>query len=195
MQRRRTFTVMAILLAVLILGVGYATVTNVTLNLNGNANVNANFDFTVVYDTNHTPVVSPTGNTTTTTTPAQTHPYVTAAYTDASNATMTVWFDKNQTEAYAIYKVDNKSSQLGAELSTVVTPVQVGGVDSSYFDTVVAGYYTDATCTNALGNNTVEHGNSVYLKVEVRLVKAPVQDITSGTFTVTTTATPVDGNL
>ena len=45
MQKRRTFTVMAILIAVLILGIGYAALTATTLNLNGTANVKANPDF------------------------------------------------------------------------------------------------------------------------------------------------------
>ena len=125
MQRRRTFTVMAILIAVLVLGIGYAVVSNVTLNLNGSANVNANFDFTVVYDTAYTPVVSPTGNTTMSDN-TTTHPYVTASAT-TSTATMTVWLDKDHTSAYAIFKIDNTSSLMGATLTSQVTNVRLQG--------------------------------------------------------------------
>ena len=193
MQRRRTFTVMAILLAVLVLGVGYAVVSNVTLDLNGTGNINANFDFTVEYDTTHTVGKSTTATTTTNTTPSETHNVVEGAYTNATTATMTVWLDKDNTSAYAIYKVDNKSTELGAKLSTNVT--QISGDSSSYFTEVTAEYFADAACTDPLGNDTVPHEQSVYLKVSVGLAKAPLTDVTGATFSVVTTAEPQEVEL
>lgn len=189
MQRRRTFTVMAILLAVLILGVGYATVANVTLNLTGTGNIKANADFSVEYDTTHT-VVKNTNDTITD--GANTHPVVAGAYTDTANATMTVWFDNDHREAYAIYKVDNKSSELSARLRANVT--QVGSQYDAYFTDVTATYYTDANCATALGTDELTAGASAYLKVEISLEKSPLDDITGATFSVTTTAEPVEAD-
>lgn len=191
MQKRRTFTVMAILIAVLILGVGYAAITNRTLNLNGTANVKANADFTVEYDTNHTVVTSNTGTGTTFDDEGTTRTVVTGAYTSTSVATMTVWFDNTHREATAIYKIDNKSSELGASLAATITNVDESGLNEDYFDPVEAEYYSDAACTTALtSSDIVDAGHSAYLKVTVRLAKTPLDDITGATFTVVTTATP-----
>ena len=179
MQKRKTFTVMVILLAILVLGVGYATVSQVTLTLNGTANIKANADFTVVYDTSHTPTYS------TLVTPTEAS--VAGAYTSTSVATMTFTLDAKNPEVYAIYKIDNNSSELAASLAAAVT--QVSGDNAAYFDTITAAYYTDAACTTALSGN-LAHGASAYLKVTVGLAKSPVTDKTGATFTVVTTATP-----
>ena len=191
MQKRRTFTVMAILIAVLILGVGYAAISSTSLNLNGTANVKANADFTVEYDTSHTVVVSNTGTGSTFDDEGTTRTVVTGAYTSTSVATMTVWLDNTHREASAIYKIDNKSSELGASLAATVTNVDANGQNEAYFDPVVATYYSDAACTTALtSGDIVDAGDTVYLKVTVKLAKSPLDDITGATFTVVTTATP-----
>ncbi len=191
MQKRRTFTVMAILIAVLILGIGYAAVTATNLTLNGTANVKANADFTVVYDTAHTVVTSNTGTGTTFDDNGTTRTVVTGAYTSTSVATMTVWLDNTHREATAIYKIDNNSSELGASLAATITNVDDGGTYEEYFDPVEATYYSDASCTTALSSSDiVNHGSSAYLKVTVRLAKTPLDDIAGATFTVVTTATP-----
>lgn len=186
MQKRRTFTVMAILLAVLVLGIGYAAVSSVTLDLNGTANIKANADFTVEYDTNHTVGKSSTD---TITVGSDTHAVVEGAYTSTSVATMTVWLDNTHREVSAIYKIDNKSSELSASLAATITSIT--GTNETYFDPIEATYYSDAACTQALGTgDVVEHGQSAYLKVTVRLAKSPLDDITGATFKVVTTASP-----
>ncbi len=189
MKKKRTFTVMAILLAVLVLGIGYATVSSVTLYLNGTANISSNFDFTVEYDTTHTVGRSTTD--TTTDSSSQSHDVVAGAYTDTTHATMTVWLDEDHPEVYAIYKVDNKSDNINATLATSVTAVSDAS-KSEYFTEPTAVYYTDAACTDALGSAELPHGQSVYLKVTIGLAKAPLTDITNATYSVTTTATPVE---
>lgn len=195
MQKRRTFTVMAILIAVLVLGIGYAAVSNITLNLNGTANVLANPDFTVVYDTTDTVQVSNTGTGSTfvddSVDPSVTRTVVTGAYTSTSVATMTVWFDNTHREATAIYKIDNNSSELGARLAATITNVDANGSNEDYFDPVEATYYSDSSCTTALtSSDIIEHGESAWLKVTVRLAKSPLNNISGATFTVVTTATP-----
>ena len=143
MQKKRTFTVMAILIAVLVLGVGYAVISNVNLNLTGSANIIANSDFTVVYDNaNHTPAISPTG---TVTDGTNTHDIVDASYSSSSLALMTVWLDGTHDTAYAIYKIDNNSSGLSATLTANVT--NVGSTQAAYFDDIDATYYKDELCT------------------------------------------------
>ena len=190
MQKRRTFTVMAILLAVLVLGVGYAAIANVTLNLNGTGNIMANADFAVVYDTSHT--IAKTSGTVTDGTNTQT--IVTASYTSTTLATMTVWLDDTHREAYAIFKVDNNSTDLSARLTPSVT--EVGQQHDAYFNDIQAEYYTASTCATGeeLGTDVLEAGDSAYLKVTVSLEKSPLDDITGATFSVQTTAEPVEAD-
>ena len=191
MQKRRTFTVMAILIAVLILGVGYAAISSTNLTLNGTTNVKANADFTVVYDTTHTVVVSNTGTGSTFDDNGTTRTVVAGAYTSTSVATMTVWLDNTHREASAVYKIDNNSSELGASLEATVTNIDEGETNEEFFDPVEVEYYSDANCTTPLSSgDIIEHGDSAYLKVTVRLAKTPLDDITGATFTVVTTATP-----
>ena len=185
MQKRKTFTVMAILLAVLVLGVGYALIADVDLSLTGTANIMANSDFSVVYDTNYTPAVSSVG---TVTDGTNTETIVDGTVTDEDEATITVWLDSTTRSAYAIYKIDNESEDLAASLAaTVTTPMSGSG--SSYFDDPVIEFYTTDACTTQLSGN-VEPGESAYMKVTVSLVRSPLNDIVGETFTVTITASP-----
>ena len=189
MKKRRTFTIMAILIAVLVLGVGYAAISNITLNLNGTANIKANADFSVVYDTTHT--VGKSTNDTVLWAENNNQPVVAGAYTNTTTATMTVYLDSSHSSAYAIYKVDNNSSELGATLSASVT--QISGNNAQYFDNITAAYYSDANCTTAL-SGALAHGQTAYLKVTVSLAKSPINDVSGATFSVTTTATPQEAS-
>ena len=191
MQKRRTFTVMAILIAVLILGVGYAAISSTSLTLNGTANVTANADFTVVYDTTHTVAVSNTGTGSTFDDNGTTRTVVAGAYTSTTVATMTVWLDYTHRSASAVYKIDNNSTELGASLEATITNVDDSGTNEEFFEPVEAVYYSDAACTTPLAaGDIIAAGDSVYLKVTVELAKTPLDDITGATFTVVTTATP-----
>ena len=188
MKKRKTFLGMIIFLSILVLGIGYAAVSDITLNFTGTANIKANADFSVVYDTAHT--VGLSTNDTVAWATSDNRAVVAGAYTDTANATMTVYLDATHTSAYAIYKVNNTSSELGATLSAVVT--QISGTNSQYFNDVTAVYYSDAACTSELGNNVVAHGSSAYLKVTVSLKKTPITDITGATFSIATTASPAE---
>ena len=190
MRKKKTFIGMVILIAILVLGVGYAAVSNITLNLTGSANIKANADFSVVYDTTHT-VVTSTNDTVEWAT-SDNRAVVAGSYTDTTNATMTVYLDSTHKTAYAIYKVDNNSTELAATLAANVT--QIGSPNNAYFDTITAVYYTDANCTQALGNNALAHGQSAYLKVTVGYSHSPITDVTSASFSVTTTATPQEAS-
>jgi len=190
-KKRKTFIAMVIVIAILLLGIGYAAVSNVTLNLTGTANIKANADFSVEYDTTHTVVVTPS-STTIEWAENDNRAVSAGSYQDATTAIMTVYLDSSNTTATAVYKVDNKSTELGATLSAAVT--QISGANAQYFSNITAVYYTDANCTTALGDNVVAHGGSAYLKVTVGLAKSPVSDITSASFSVTTTATPQEAS-
>ena len=201
MKRRKTYIVMAVLLAVLVLGIGYAAVSDIGLNLTGTANIVADYDFDVHYDTTHTVVTENFTN------PAS----ITGAYSDGENATMDVTFNEDNRTAWAIYKVDNDSDELSATLSVHVeqidtgdftdgegTTLESGATVSDYFNTITAVFYTDSSCTsgNELGNNKVEAGDSVYLKVTVSTNDShlTVNDIENAGFSVELTATPAENN-
>ena len=186
MKKKRTFTVMAILLAVLVLGVGYAAISNVILNITGTANVVADADFAVEFDTTHTPLLDPSSGTVTL--GGNSYAPVAAAYTDKDDATMTVYLDKNNTSVSACYKIDNKSTDLAAAVSASVT--QVGSPNTAYFGTITTAFYSDSACTTSSGG-TVAASGSVYLKVTVpKGSTEPAQDVTGASFSVSITATP-----
>ena len=180
MRKRKTFLGMIVFLAILLLGVGYASISDITLDLNGStASIKANADFIVEYDTAHT-----VGKSTTDTiawAASDNRAVVTGVYNSTSSATMTVNLDADHTSAYAIFKVDNKSSELGATLTPSVT--QITGTNTQYFNDITTAYYTDANCTTAL-SGTLAHGQSAYLKVTVSLKKNPIDDISSASFNV-----------
>jgi len=186
MKKNRTFTVMAILIAVLILGIGYAAISNITLYLSGTANVVADSDFSVVYDTSHT--VGLTADNGNVTMGESSYAPVAGAYTDTTHATMTVYLDKNHQSVSACYKIDNNSTALAAALSAEIT--QIGSPNNSYFGTITHGFYSDSACSTALSGN-LAHGQSAYLKVTVpKGSTEPAEDVTGASFSVTITATP-----
>ena len=200
MNKKKTYIGLAIFVAILVLGIGYAAISDVTINLDGTANVKANADFVVEYDTEHTVVKSTSDSIdmSSTTTP-DLHSVVAGAYTDESNATMTVYLDSEHRSAYAIYKVDNNSEELNATLASNIT--NISGSDgtapntrdfSDYITVTSAVFYTDEECTTPLGTDELAAGTSAYLKVLVTLTKLPTDDIAGASFAVTTTATPVE---
>ena len=192
MKRRKTYIVMAVLLAVLVLGIGYAAVLDIELNIGGTANINANFDFDVVFDTSHTITYSSvTGN----------DASISGSYTDTENATLSVTLDTDNRELFAIFKVDNNSDELSATLDPYVTQITVDENDetvSQYFGTITAVFYTDASCTagNELSTNKVAAGSSAYLKVTVPMstTDIPVDDVVGAEFNVQITASPAEIN-
>ena len=186
MKKRRTFTIMAILIAVLVLGVGYAAISNVTLTVNGTANIKADADFSVEFDTTHTVGLSDSSSKVTIN--STQYAVVAGSYTNTTTATMTVYLDKDNTSEWACFKIDNKSSQLAAALTPNVT--QVASPNASYFGTITSALYSDSSCTTALSGNLAA-GSSAYLKVTVpKGSTEPSQDVTGATFTVTVLAEP-----
>ncbi len=187
MKKRRTFTVMIILIAVLVLGVGYAAISNVVLNITGSANIVADADFSVVFDTGHDVLVTPASSTTISF-GGSNHPVAAGAYTDTLNATMTVYLNKDNTSASACYKIDNNSSTLAASISPSVTPI--GSPNTAYFGNITTALYSDSGCSTAFSGNLAA-GQSVYLKVTVPKGNTePAQDVADASFGVTITATP-----
>jgi len=191
MKKKKTFTSMAIVIAILILGVGYAAVTEIPLNLNGSANVHANADFNVQYDTAHQVKVTPNANVTW---EEKSNPaVVTGSYEDTLNANMTVYLDSANRTASAIYKIDNKSGELKATIASEITNDFTEG-NADYLSLEQALYANEA-CTELLNTTQLAPGQSAYLKVTVSLVKLPVDDIVDASFSVGLTATPVEVEL
>ena len=172
MKKKRTLTVVAAVLAVLMLGVGYAAVANDLLYIT-DASASASpsdANFVVQFDED-TDVVA--GNN------------VTADYTDATNATFAVsgLTAKGQT-ASATYTIKNSSSDLSANLTAAIGTMTNGATgtedDKSYFDVS----YSFAAPTISAGGNTT-------LTVTVTMLKTPVSEDVSVTFPVTITASAV----
>lgn len=191
MKKRKTFTGMAIFIAILILGVGYAAVSDVSLNLNGTANVKANAEFVVEYDTGHTVKLST--NETITWADSDVRAVVAGEYNDASNATMTVNLDAEHRSASATYKIDNLSEELKATVAAEITSDIPEG--KKEYLKVEEELYADEDCTELLNDTQLAPEESAYLKVTVSLIKLPVTDITNAEFKITTTATPVEVTL
>ena len=175
MKKRKTFIAMALVIAVLVLGVGYAAISNITLNVNGTANVTANADFNVEFDTDHTVDVE-TG--------------AAGAYTNTTTATMTVNLDSNTKTTSAIYKIDNTSSELSANLTAKVTNDDEG---LNKYVAITSQLYSDADCTAEL-TGPIAKGTSAYLKVTASITNNPSKDVADKKFTVTITAEPADAN-
>lgn len=172
MKKKRTLTVVAAVLAVLMLGVGYAAVAADILNIT-NASASAtpsDANFVVQFD-EETPVVE--GNN------------VTADYTDATNATFAVsgLTAKGQT-ASATYAIENLSPDLSANLTAAIGAMTNGASgtedDKTYFS--VSYSFEDTTITA---------GGSTTLTVTVTMLKTPVTEDVSVTFPVTITASAV----
>ena len=132
------------------------------------------WDFVVEFDTGHTPSVT----------------NASAAYTNATNATVTVNLDSTKTTATAILKVDNKSSELSANLVATVDEVDA---DLEKYAEITTELCSDAACGTAL-TGAVTKGTSAYVKVTANLKKNPAQDVTNKTFSVSLVASPVDAN-
>lgn len=210
MKKRKTFIGLAIFIAVLVLGIGYAAVTGVTLNINGNANVSANADFLVKFNKNggtneHTSITAHTitytvNNENVTTVPTSkfkevTYPVVQGAYTDDTNATMTVYLDSKYKKASATYQIINDSPELSATLKVNLTnfnETNSKNLTSSYTLT------KDNTEVIETGNDNatiIKAGETVLLTVEVALTKLPVEDIENASYGLSIEATPQEVTL
>lgn len=169
MKKKRTLTVVAMVLAVLMLGVGYAAINSVDLKIErGSASATPDQgNFVVKFDKNTQ--VTTKGNGT-----------ITAAY-DASNELLATFSvtgltAKGQT-ASATYTIKNYSPDLIANLA-VNNVAAVATGDTEYF-----------TVTATLAENSLEANADTTLVVTVNLIKTPVNDDVSITFPVTVTAT------
>ena len=171
MKKKRTLTVLAAVLAVLMLGVGYAAVAADVLTINGTASATPSDDnFVVQFD--HDTTVDSTGG-------------ASGAYTNATTATFSViGLTAKGQKASATYTIENESADLSATLEAKVGTMTNGEGgnedDKSYFKV-----------TTTFGQPTIASKGKTTLIVEVELLKTPVAEDVSVTFPVTITATPV----
>lgn len=163
MKKKKSFVTLALIVAVLILGVGYA-ISNVDLSVNGDVKVSPDDNnFKVVFTDAS---IEGTGNTATvgTGTEATLHVETLTSVGDTATATYTI---TNQSQA-----------GINASLSNPAV---------TYTEDAANGYYE---VTAALADATAIAPNGTKtLTVTVKLVKAPVKEIT-GNFKVSFTATP-----
>lgn len=165
MKKKKSFTGLLIILAVLFLGVGYAAITSRTLTINGNVTVNPNEnDFDVVFK--GVPTITD-----------GTDPATTATNTyDSTNRTATLTVDgleKAGDKVVVTYTIENKSNSLKATLSNLtVTNDSAKGyftVETTELNDTVLGVYSAAETTyyirptiNLIGDVIVTSGTGEY---------------------------------
>ena len=163
MKKKRTFLVVALLVAALSLAVGYAAITK-NLEVTGSASATTNNDNFKVKFTG-TPTTSDANK-------------VTASITSDLAATINVsGLTTTGDTATATYTIENYSAELGADLA-------VGSItngNSEYFEV-----------TASLGATSIAAGAKTTLTVTVKLLKTPVENQTTDiTVPVTATATAI----
>jgi len=166
MKKRRTFIILALLIAVLLLGIGYAAISATTLTITGTASASPDANnFTV----NFTASKDPSNATDTTSSyPATSVTFDTSGLT-ASGDTATI-----------TYTITNDSDDLSAEVA--VPTVSITGTNSDFFS---------ATTDWGNATKTIAAGDTQDVTVTVNLIKTPIDANKTATVTVTTTATPV----
>lgn len=165
MKKRKSFVSLALLVAVLILGVGYA-INSIDLKVNGDVSISADdSNFTVEFTE---ATVTGDGNT--------------ATIGDKTTATLDVKSLKTVGDTItATYTITNKSKAgVSASLTEPTVAYTEGGTANGYYE-----------ATAALGTtNAIAPNGTTTLTVTVKLVKAPLDDVT-GKFTVSFKANPV----
>lgn len=174
MKKRKTYIVMAVLIAAVVLGVGYAAITNIGLQINGTASATAHEEnFKVKFD-DDTEIATDKTNVSANSTSV----VVTPGITDDHNATLTVsGLTTTGDTVTATYTVKNISE----ELSATIAAGAVQNSNTEYFDV-----------TSVVNNPaTIAPNGSTTVTVTVELIKTPIADQTA-TLTIPFTATPVE---
>lgn len=168
MKNKKTFIVVALVIAVLLIGIGYAVISDLTLTISGTASAQANPDN---FDVKFTGEPTKGGQgTTTATIDKATDPKGRTATINVTGLTA-----KGDT-ATATYTVTNASKDLTADLSVEVTT----NSNSTYFKV-----------TPELAQESITAGTETTVTVTVELLKTPVTADESANITVTLTASPV----
>ena len=169
MKKKRTLTVVAMVLAVLLLGVGYAaTIGNIELNITGDATASPNADQYVVK------FVSGSAQDITTDKPD--HISVTPAVTGNLTGTIEVTGMKAAGESVTVeYTIANESADLSATLSVAVG---TEGVSDKF------------TIDTDLGTTLLAAGGETTLTVTITLNETPITGDLTTEVPVTVTAAP-----
>lgn len=177
MNTTKTFSVIALLLAVISLAVGYAALSNINLKISGTAGVVANennFKVHLADLASGSVEVSLDSSATGT---------ITVNAADTSKATFSV-LDLTNKDEYVDLKVNvvNESEDINAKISAItITPTG----EHDYSD------YIEVTTFNLAVDDVIEASSSKVLGIRVKLAKVVTDDI-SGSFEVSVTAAPVE---
>jgi len=172
MKQRKTLVTLGLVVAILVLGVGYA-MSNIELSINGKVSA-------TVSDENFKVAFDGTPSTTTSSTDVTAEASITA---DTNNLAAEMTVSNLSTigdKATATFTIKNSSTDLGADLSAVIT--QVSGTYKDYFKVSVNEAWNDTV--------SVAAGQSTTIEVTVELIKTPIEAINDQTFSVAITATP-----
>lgn len=174
MRGQRTFLLLTVVVAVLLMAVAYAAISNVTLNVTGNVvatgdqgNFKVAFSGTPMHE-----VISGSFS-----------PKVNASASGLTAAIDVSGMKKRGDEIKLIFPIKNSSYDIYAELSW-----DANVVNKEYFQ-VSRIFKSNDPDTEYDGNENVWPGHTHYVHVCVKLIKTPIEDV-STKITVNITAEP-----
>ena len=163
MKNRKSIFALAIVALVLVLGVGYAIVSNQTLTINNAQASAADSTLKVVYDGINSGV---TGKVTA----------ITSA-DDSTSATFTITGLVLNETVSAEFEIKNKETDVNASIAVPT----ITNSKTSFFEVKV--YYQPSGGSYAEWNSaqTLNHGDTAKVRVDVKLIATPVQTADSTT--------------
>ena len=175
MKNKKTFIVLAVLIAVLMLGIGYANITEIPLSISGSASASGDQKNFIVEFTEAAPY--------------QNNAFVdvdaTKVNPDATTATMTVTgLTAKGDKAVATFTVKNKSADLSAELGAVTATLKEGEADA-------AAQTANFKITTDYTEEVLAKDGEATFTVTVELLSTPIDTTPTATINVGFEATPV----
>ncbi len=171
-KKKKSFTLLAVLVAILALGIGYAAVSTINLRISGSATATgAEEGFDVKFT--GTPTSTKSSGSTATVTPAITN--------DTTASINVTGMTKVDEEVTATYTVLNNSEELAAIIKNVTVS---SNTESEYFDVTAA-------LAGSASTVTLQPAETTTVAVTVKLKKLPLEDKTT-TIEVTFAADPAE---
>lgn len=159
-KKSKTIVGVVLVIAVLLIAVGYAMISSITLNINGTASGDGNQEnFKVLF----TDVTKSSEN-------------VEASVSGLTGTMKVTGLTTLGDEETATFTIANQSTDINANVSAVIDPNTA--INTEYFDISFTG-----------GNETINAGSTSTITVTVRLVKTPIEDV-STSFNIKLTAEP-----
>ena len=160
-KKSKTIVGVVLVITVLLIAVGYAMISSINLNISGTASGTGNSEnFKVLF----TDVTKSSDN-------------VEASISGLTGKMKVTGLTTLGDEETATFTIANQSTDINTKLSVAID--QNTAINTEYFDISFIG-----------GNETITAGNTSTITVKVRLVKTPIDDV-STSFNIKLTAEPI----